>query len=43
MDIENRLVVSRERGGRGGKDWEFRISRGKLVYIGWIKPPGLTL
>ena len=23
-------------GGGGGKDWEFRISRCKLLYIGWI-------
>ena len=23
-------------GGVGGKDWEFGISRCKLVYIGWI-------
>ena len=23
-------------GGRGGKDWESGISRGKLLYIGWI-------
>ena len=22
--------------GRGGKDWEFGISRGKVLYIGWI-------
>ena len=22
--------------GWGGKDWEFRISRCKLLYIGWI-------
>ena len=22
--------------GKGGKDWEFGISRGKLLYIGWI-------
>ena len=22
--------------GGGGMDWEFRISRGKLLYIGWI-------
>ena len=22
-------------GGRGGKDWEFGISRCKLLYIGW--------
>ena len=23
-------------GGRGGKDWEFWISRCKLLHIGWI-------
>ena len=23
-------------GGEGGKDWEFGINRGKLLYIGWI-------
>ena len=23
-------------GGRGGTEWEFGISRGKLLYIGWI-------
>ena len=23
-------------GGWGGKDWEFGINRGKLLYIGWI-------
>ena len=23
-------------GGRGGKDWEFGISRCKLLHIGWI-------
>ena len=22
--------------GRGGKEWEFEISRGKRLYIGWI-------
>ena len=22
--------------GRGGKDWEFEISRCKLLYIGWV-------
>ena len=39
QDTENRLVVARGAGaeaGRGGKDWEFRIIRGKLLYIGWI-------
>ena len=29
------MVAKGEEGG-GGKDWEFGISRGKLVYIGWI-------
>ena len=37
IDIENRLVVAKGGGGRGGKEWEFGISRGKLLYIGWIK------
>ena len=32
---ENRLVVAKGR-EVGGKHWEFGISRGKLVYIGWI-------
>ena len=39
------LVVAKKRGvgcvagstRKGGEDWEFRINRGKLVYIGWIK------
>ena len=38
------LVVAKKRGvgcvagstRKGGEDWEFRINRGKLVYIGWI-------
>ena len=28
-------MVAKE-GGEGGKDWEFGISRCKLLYIGWI-------
>ena len=28
------MVAKRE--GRGGKDWEFGVSRCKLVYLGWI-------
>ena len=35
-DIESRLVVANRRRGGGGKDWEFEISRSKLLYIGWI-------
>ena len=29
------MVAKREE-GRGGKDWEFGISRCKLLFIGWI-------
>ena len=35
-DTENRLVVAKGEGGRGGKEWEFEISRCKLLYRGWI-------
>ena len=34
-DIENRLVVAKGE-GRGGKDWEFGVSKCKLLNIGWI-------
>ena len=34
--MENRLVVAKGEGFGGRKDWEFGISRCKLVYIGWI-------
>ena len=30
--MEKRLVVAKEEGAEGGKDWEFRISRCKLLY-----------
>jgi len=30
------LWLSRGREDGGGMDWEFGISRGKLLYIGWI-------
>ena len=36
MDIENRLIVAKGEGGGGGMDWEFGISRHKLLYIKWI-------
>ena len=29
------MVAKGERGG-GGMDWEFAVSRCKLLYIGWI-------
>ena len=35
-DTENRLVVVKGEVGRGGKGWEFGISRGKLLYLEWI-------
>ena len=35
--IENRLEVAKRESSTGGEDWEFRISRYKLLYfIGWI-------
>ena len=34
-DTENRLVVTKE-GVGGGMDWEFGISRCKLLYIGQV-------
>ena len=30
------LWLPRRRGTRGGMDWEFGVSRCKLVYIGWV-------
>ena len=33
-DTEDKLVIAK--GERGGKDWEFGISRCKLLCIGWI-------
>ena len=35
-DSQNRLVVTKGEGSGGGKNWEFGISRCKLLYIGWI-------
>ena len=36
MDIENRLVVAKGEGVGGGMEWEFGVSRCKLLYIEWI-------
>ena len=36
MTTENRLVVTKEEGSGGGMDWEFGISRWKLLYLEWI-------
>ena len=41
-DIENELVVAKGEGAWEGKDWEFGISRGKLLYIGRINSKVLT-
>ena len=35
-DIENKFVVPKGEGSEGGMDWEFGISRCKLLYIEWI-------
>ena len=32
----NQLVVAKREGDEGGLDWEMRINRCKLLYIGWI-------
>lgn len=34
--IENRLVVAKGEGSRGGEERQFGISRGKLPIIEWI-------
>ena len=36
MDIENRLMVAKEEGERGGLDWEFGVGRYKLLHLEWI-------
>ena len=35
-DIVNRLMVAWVEGVWGGMDWEFGVSRCKLLYIQWI-------
>ena len=36
MVLKLRLFHTRGAGGEGGMDWEFGISRCKLLYIEWI-------
>ena len=36
MDIENGLVVAKWEGGRNGINWEFGVSRCKLLHLEWI-------
>ena len=37
MDIENRLVVAKGKGEGGRMDWEFGVSRYKLLDLKWGK------
>ena len=41
MDIENRLVVAKQWSGGKGRDWEFVISRCKLLHVEWINNKAL--
>ena len=34
--VKDRFVVAEGGGGGGGVDWEFRVSRCRLLYIEWI-------
>ena len=36
MDIENRLVVAKGEGVGRGVEWEFGVSRCKLLHVEWI-------
>ena len=36
MDTENRLVVAKGDWGGTGMDWEFGVSRCKLIHLEWI-------
>ena len=36
IDIENRFVVPKWEGVRRGMDWEFEVSRCKLLHLEWI-------
>ena len=29
-------MVAKGKGGAGGMDWDFRVGRCKLLYIGWM-------
>ena len=35
-DIENRLVFAKGEGGGRGTEWEFGVSRCKLLHLEWI-------
>ena len=35
-DMENRFVVAKGKTGESGMDWEFGVSRCKLLHLEWI-------
>ena len=35
-DMENRLVVAKEKQGGSGMDWKFGVSRCKLIHLEWM-------
>ena len=37
MDIKNRFAVAKGERVRGRIEWEFGVSRCKLIYTEWIK------
>ena len=37
MDVEDRLVIDKGEVGGGETDWEFGVSRYKLLHVEWIK------
>jgi len=41
LSVENRLVIAKGEEGRRDMDWEFGVSRYKLLYIGWINNKAL--
>ena len=43
MKQKQTSVCQGEGGNKGGKKWELGISRGKLLYIGWIKKQSPTV
>ena len=36
MNIEDKLLVAKEEGGRRRGNWEFGVSKCKLLFIEWI-------
>ena len=34
--MENRPVVAKEEWGESGMDWEFQVSRHKLLHLDWM-------